>query len=167
MRKLFKHKYLLNLLALLALLLLTLSIFVPRILEYNSAVEDKQKELQIEANGSSDNVLRFSKGYGHADWYPEHIVEIVFSIALFSSLIITKRIIFSFLFVFLFALQFFALLNLIEQAAVFPFIYFYENPIYSLIFSVVILVLSYWQTTTFHYIYCQKLQHKYSSYNLK
>ena len=152
------HKYFLTIFALLALALLVLSISFPRIVEYNSAVKDKQTDLQIKANGSSNNIIRFSGGLGFADWHPEHNFEILFSAALFCSLVFTRRIIFSLLFVFLFAFQFILLLRFFLETVEFPMSYFYNSPLFSVLFSVSVLALSYWQATLIHRLYSQKFQ---------
>ena len=159
MRVLFRHKYFVNFFALLALLLVLFCLFSPKIQEYNSAVGDEQKELHIKANGNSDNVIRFSGGYSYES-HPAYYAEIALSLGLFLSLVLTKRIIFSFLFTFLFIFQFAILFQLLDSIENFPINYFYNTPVYSLLFIAGILALSYWQSSVISHIYCQRFQAK-------
>lgn len=159
MRVLFRHKYFVNFFALLALLLVLFCLFSPKIQEYNSAVEDEQKELHIKANGNSDNVISFSGGYSYGS-HPAFYAEIALSIGLFLSLVLTKRIIFSFLFTFLFIFQFTLLFQLFNSIVNFPMSYFYNTPTYSLLFVASVLALSYWQASVIRHIYCQRFQAK-------
>ena len=95
MRKFFRHKHFVNLFALLALVLVLFSFSAPKVQDYNSTIEDEQKELRIRADGASDRVIRFSNGYGYTG-HPSYYAEIAFSLGLFCSLVLTKRIIFSY-----------------------------------------------------------------------
>ena len=159
MRKFFRHKHFVNLFALLALVLVLFSFSAPKIRDYNSTIEDEQKELRIKADGASDRVIRFSKGYGYKSDLA-YCAEIAFSLGLFCSLVLTKRIIFSFLFTFLFGLQFTILFRLFNSVVNFPMSYFYNTPIYSILFVVCVLALSYWHASVIHHIYCRRFQAK-------
>lgn len=160
MRNFFKHKYIVNLLALLALVFSLLSFFAPKIREYNSAVEYKQKQLHIQANGSSGQVISFSADYINEWSDPTFYAEIAFSFALFFSLMFTRRIIFSFLFIFLFASQFTAFYQLFFYLVDFPMSYFINTPVYAPLFVACVLVFSYWQSSIIYRIYCENFQAK-------
>lgn len=156
MRNIFQHKYIVNLLTFIALALALICFSLPKIESYNSAVEDKQIDLTIQANGVSDRIS-FSKGYSD-ELHPLFYAEIVLFLILFSSLLLTKRILFSFLFVFLFYSQFIILFYFFCSAVKFPMSYFYNYQSFSLIFIASVLALSYWQTSLFCRPFYQKFQ---------
>jgi hypothetical protein len=131
MERIFQHKHIVKFLALAALCLALVSFSRPFIESYNSAVEDKQTELIIQANGSSENVIRFSKGDGYT-WHPTYYAEIAFSLILFFTLTLSKRILFSFLFAFLFIFQFILIYSLYTSTVKFPDSYFFNYPLFRL-----------------------------------
>ena len=104
MKKLFRHKYILRIIAFAVLVLAIVNISLPKIEEYNQAVYEKQSKLEIEANGINNTKISF----GIYSFYKGLNFNFVFTVilaALFLSLLLTKRIILSLFFAFLLLLQ--------------------------------------------------------------
>jgi hypothetical protein len=161
MKRIFQHKYIVKFLALVALCLALVSFSRPNIESYNSAVEEKQTELIVQANGSPDNVVRFSKGYGYT-WHPTYSAEVAFSLILFFSLMLSQRILFSFLLAFLFIFQFIIIYLLYTSTVRFPDSYFLNYPLLSLIFVSCIAALSYLLSSLIYHFCRQKFHYKYT-----
>lgn len=104
MKKLFRHKYVLRVIALVVLSLAVVNISLPKIEEYNSTVYEKQNKLKIEANGVDNRTISF----GIYSFYKGINFNSVFTLilmALFLSLLLTKRIVLSLFFALLLLLQ--------------------------------------------------------------
>lgn len=145
MRKIFKHTYIVKLLAFVALTMAVISISSPEIDIYNWTVEREQKDLQIAANGTPDGILSFSSG-DHYSTNPYFFAEVAFFLTLFFSLSFTKKISFSLLLAFLFLFQFVICLELFRITVEFPMSYFY-NRAYSILFVACVLALTYWEAS--------------------
>ncbi len=142
MRKIFKHKYIVNLLAFIALTMAVVSISSPEININNWKVKQEQKKLRTEADGATDSEPSFSFG-GHYLTNPMFFAEVAFFLTLFFSLSLTKRISFSLLLAFVFFLQFVIFLELFQMTVKFPMSYFFNTPAYSILFVVCVLALTY------------------------
>lgn len=102
MKKLLRHKYVLRIVAFIVLLLAVVNISLPKIEEYNSAIYEQQNKLKIEANGGNDPTVGIGI-YGLPANF--NFVFSIILIALFLSLLLTKRIILSLIFAFLLLMQ--------------------------------------------------------------
>ena len=102
MRMVFQHKYIVRMLAVLALGFALASIAEPLLNEYNSDVVKKQSRLKADANRTEYNEISFCLGTGG-----RNNVEVFHAfIALFFCLLLSKRIMFSFIFASLYIIQF-------------------------------------------------------------
>ena len=149
MRKIFKHKYFVRIFAFVALLFALLSIISPLIKDYNSAVEYKQIDLRKASNGTNDtkpDARDFSAGYPINN-YQDYYAEIMLFLCLAFSLLITKRIIFSFLFAFLYITQYIILLKIFYVTVKFPASYFINFPSLGLLFIGFVIAIAYWQSS--------------------
>lgn len=139
-----QHKYLVGFFAFLALMLLVISFAAPRIRDYNNSIEDAQKELKIEANGTREGTIIFSKN----DYSPSLVnsIDTLLPAVLFLNLVLTRRIKFSFLAAFLFLFQLIAFVNTFYLADGFSGSYFFNYPYFYLIFAA-LAALSFWEAT--------------------
>jgi hypothetical protein len=160
MRRIFQHKYIVRILAVMALCLALFSLSRPEIKSYNSETREKQIELRVQANGPPDRVYKFDADWGGYTWHPTYYAEIAFSLILFFSLIFSKRIFFSFLFAFLFIFNFIVIYNFYSSTVRFPDSYFRNYSLLALIFVSCIVALSYWLSSIIYHFCLQKFQHK-------
>ncbi len=150
MRKIFQHRYIVFLLAFGALILTMISLVYPKVRDYNSSVENQQRELILEANGK-DNVDSYFVACVFPDGSnPLYYAEIALSLGLFLSLLLTKRIFFSFLSTFLFIFEFLLLHELFVSSVRFPYSYFRHSPIFGFLFVAFVLLLAFWQVSVIY-----------------
>ncbi len=133
MKKLFGHKYILRIVAFVVLAIAVVNISLPKIEEYNSAVHEQQNKLKIEANG--DNSIVEIGIYGEGINF--NFVFTIILIALFLSLLLTKRIILSLIFAFLLLLQIIIL-------QIIPINFSINSYLFEFIFMVCWFSLSFW-----------------------
>jgi hypothetical protein len=160
MGKIFQYKYIVRVLAFAALALALFVIASPKIEQYNQSVQKEQIELRKQADGIVRlSVFSFSGGedYRLKTAYP----FLIMCFSLFISLLLTKRIIFSFLSAFLYSSQFIILYRLIwedifENAELpirnnlISFIYNasgYQLFLINCIYIACLLALSFWQSS--------------------
>ncbi len=161
LKRIFQHKHLVRLLALMALCLALFSLSHPEIESYNSAVEEKQIELRVQANGPPDRTFSFSGDNGFT-WHPTYYAEIAFPLIIFFSLLLTKRIFFSFLFAFLFTLQFPIIYQLYTSIVKFPDSYFRNYSSLTFMFVSFIVFLSYCLSSLIYHFCRQRFQYKHN-----
>ena len=101
MKRLLKHKYLVILLVFLALAVAVYDVSAPMIEEYNRNVAEKQQELYFAAGGTQSKRSMFSP----TDCFPQPKFLAIFSLLFSFTLMFTRRIFLSFLFIFLFAVE--------------------------------------------------------------
>jgi hypothetical protein len=134
MKKLFGHKYILRIVAFVVLAIAVVNISLPKIEEYNSAVHEQQNKLKIEANG--DNSILGIGIYVFIEGNFNFVFTIIL-IALFLSLLLTKRIILSLIFAFLLLLQIIIL-------QIIPINFSINSYLFEFIFMVCWFSLSFW-----------------------
>lgn len=101
MRRIFQHKFLLYFLACSTLAIAIADFSEPLIEDYNRNVSAEQQKLKTAANGVDNRKSMFSP----TDCFPRSQAITFISLMLFISLIFSKRIVFSFLFIFLYIVQ--------------------------------------------------------------
>lgn len=136
----FQHKYIVRFLAVLSLGFALASISQPLLNEYNSDVVKKQSRLKAEANRTVYNEISFcSCGRNNVEVFHAFI-------ALFFCLLLSKRIMFSFIFASLYIIQFPILL-----AAEFQWLgedrFENHSVIYALLFIAFVFALSFLQSS--------------------
>ena len=135
MKNLLRHKYILRIVTFVVLAIAVINISLPKIEEYNLAVYEQQNKLKIEANGDDSKV-----GIGIYSFIEGVNFNSVFSIiliALFLSLLLTKRIILSLIFAFLLLLQIIIL-------EIIPIDFSINSYVFEFIFMVCWFSLSFW-----------------------
>jgi CBS domain containing-hemolysin-like protein len=149
MRKIFQHKYFVGLLAFIALTMALVSISAPEIEIYNNKIKAEQRKIRKEADGSTgrdDREISFSLG-NHYSTNPTFFAEVALFLTLFFSLSLTKRISFSLFLSFLYYCQFITFLEIFCLVVEFPMSYFFNTPVYSILFVSCVIGLSYWEAS--------------------
>jgi hypothetical protein len=158
MRRLFKQKYILRIIAFLTLALAIFNVSEPKIREYNWNVYEEQQRLQIEANGVNNRKISF--GFSHHS-STVHQTVTFFSALLFLSLVLTKRIILSFVFLLVFWLQIYLtrriVLGLNKAEYYFPYP---ENLYFEYFITGCLVVLSFWLAFSVCNFFSQRFQIK-------
>jgi CBS domain containing-hemolysin-like protein len=146
MRKIFQHKYFVSLLAFIALTMALVSISAPEIEIYNDKIKAEQRKIRKEADGSTGREISFSSG-NHYSTTPTFFAEVALFLTLFFSLSLTKRISFSLFLSFLYYCQFIIFLEIFCLVVEFPMSYFYNTPVYSILFVSCVIGMSYWEAS--------------------
>jgi len=153
-----KENNLLLIVTFLTATLILANVSLPKINEHNTAVYEKQIKIKNEANGQNGQIS-FGTYSSHAS--PDFNGFLTLSLtALFLSLLLTKRIILSFLFAFLFFAQI-----IMFVIAVVPLkidYYFFNRDLFELLSLVCLVSFSFWQAFALCRLAHRKFQAKIS-----
>jgi hypothetical protein len=142
MKRTFRQKYILRIIAFAVFALALTNISLPLIQQYNLEVREKQNELAREA-GVPNTGVSFAL-YSMTDPGKDLNVILTFTLtAMFLSLILTKRVFLSFLFSLILIIQIFAAILLMASLRGRGF-YFVENNHFRAVIIACLLSLSFW-----------------------